>query len=65
MDLLSSAWDCVSNKENREKLEFIGGGLAAAIATAWAAYVHFSKKPKESSTLNLYQVSESLTPEAD
>ncbi|MGH6838579.1 MAG: hypothetical protein ACREDT_07225, partial [Methylocella sp.] len=46
MDLLGSAWDWVAIKENREKLAFIGGGLAAAIAAAWAVYLHFFEKPK-------------------
>ncbi len=51
MNLLSSAWDWVAINEHRETLAFIGGGFVVAIGGAWAAYLHFSKKPKESSTV--------------
>jgi hypothetical protein len=51
MDFLSSAWDWVSIKENREALAFIGGPIVFAITGAWAVYLHFSKKPKESSSV--------------
>ncbi|MGH6848648.1 MAG: tetratricopeptide repeat protein, partial [Methylocella sp.] len=51
MSPLGSAWDWVSNKENRETLAFIGGPIVVVITGAWAAYLHFSKKPKESSTV--------------
>src|ERR1700730_4830611 len=51
MDLLGSAWDWVSIKEHRETLAFIGGGIVVVISGAWAAYVRFSEKPKQSLTV--------------
>jgi threonine/homoserine efflux transporter RhtA len=51
MNLISGAWDWVLIKENQETLAFIGGGLAAAIGAAWAVYLRFSEKPKESPTV--------------
>ncbi|MGH6846847.1 MAG: hypothetical protein ACREC0_05255, partial [Methylocella sp.] len=51
MTLLTSAWAWVSNKRNQATLAFIGGGLVVAIAGAWAVYLHFSEKPKESLTV--------------
>ncbi len=51
MNLLSSAWGWVAKKRNQATLAFIGGGMVVAIGGAWEAYLHFSEKPKESSTV--------------
>jgi hypothetical protein len=50
MNWLRSAWSWLSKLNHQKTLAFIGGGLAIAIGGAWQAYLHFSEKPKESTT---------------
>jgi tetratricopeptide (TPR) repeat protein len=50
---LRSACIWLSKPNHQKTLAFIGGGLAIAIGGAWQAYLHFSEKPKESTTITV------------
>jgi tetratricopeptide (TPR) repeat protein len=47
MDKLGTIWSWLSNADNQRTLGFIGSGVAAAVAAAWALYRHFSKSPSK------------------
>jgi hypothetical protein len=50
MNWLRSAWNWLSKTNHQKTLAFIGSGLVIAIGGAWQTYLHFSEKPKETST---------------
>lgn len=41
---MQALWRYIQEKDNRERLVVVCGGLAAVVAAGWAAYTHFSKK---------------------
>ena len=41
---MRALWRYIQEKDNRERLVVVCGGLAAVVAAGWAAYTHFSKK---------------------
>lgn len=44
---IGKVWGWLGNKDNRERLAFLGVLFGAPVAAAWAAYVHFNPPQKQ------------------
>ncbi len=50
---MRALWRYLREKDNREVVALVCGGLAAMVSAAWVAYTHFSDAPKDGPSVSV------------